>query len=156
MAWGAEPGEPPRLVDPHGGQADLAARTLRTVGDPAERFHEDALRMVRAVRLAATLDFEVEPATLAAIREKADNVRRLSGERIAIEMKRLLAADRPSVGLRLMAETGLLVRHLPGSRRATRRAAEQGPRRGSLGSHAPRGRWGRNGAGAHPPRGTAP
>ncbi len=108
MAWGAEPGEPPRLVDPHGGQADLEARTLRTVGEPTERFHEDALRMVRAVRLAATLDFEVEPATLAAIREKADNVRRLSGERIAIEMRRLLAAERPSVGLRIMAETGLL------------------------------------------------
>ncbi|MDF2735128.1 MAG: polynucleotide adenylyltransferase/metal dependent phosphohydrolase [Chloroflexota bacterium] len=108
MAWGAEPGEPPRLVDPHGGRADLAARILRTVGDPAERFHEDALRMVRAVRLAATLDFDVEPATLAAIREKADNVRRLSGERIAIEMRRLLAADRPSIGLRLMADTGLL------------------------------------------------
>jgi tRNA nucleotidyltransferase (CCA-adding enzyme) len=108
MAWGAEPGQPPRLVDPHGGQVDLATRTLRTVGDPAQRFHEDALRMVRAVRLAATLDFVVEPATLAAIREKADNVRRLSGERIAIEMKRLLAADRPSVGLRLMEKTGLL------------------------------------------------
>ena len=108
MAWGAEPGEPPRLVDPHGGRADLAARILRTVGDPAKRFHEDALRMVRAVRLAATLDFDVEPATLAAIREKADNVRRLSGERIAIEMRRLLAADRPSIGLRLMADTGLL------------------------------------------------
>ena len=68
MAWGAEPGRAPRLVDPHGGQADLAARTLRTVGDPAKRFDEDALRMVRAVRLAATLDFDVEPATLAAIR----------------------------------------------------------------------------------------
>ena len=64
--------------------------------------------MVRAVRLAATLDFEVEPATLAAIREKADNVRHLSGERIAIEMRRLLAAERPSIGLRLMADTGLL------------------------------------------------
>ncbi len=108
MAWGAEPGEPPRLVDPHGGQVDLAARTLRTVGDPAERFGEDALRMVRAVRLAATLDFEVEPATLAAIREKAENARQLSGERIAIEMRRLLAAERPSIGLRLMADTNLL------------------------------------------------
>jgi putative nucleotidyltransferase with HDIG domain len=108
MAWGAEPGESPRLVDPHGGQVDLAARTLRTVGDPAERFHEDALRMVRAVRLAATLDFEVEPATLAAIHAKAENARHLSGERIAIEMRRLLAAERPSVGMRLMADTNLL------------------------------------------------
>ena len=108
MAWGAEPGEPPRLVDPHGGQADLAARTLRTVGDPAGRFHEDALRMVRAVRLAATLDFTIEPATLAAIQSNADNVRHLSGERIAIEMRQLLAAERPSIGLRLMADTHVL------------------------------------------------
>jgi tRNA nucleotidyltransferase (CCA-adding enzyme) len=108
MAWGAEPGEPPRLVDPHGGQADLAARTLRTVGDPAKRFDEDALRMVRAVRLAATLDFTVDPATLDAIRAKSQLVRHLSGERIAIEMTALLAADRPSIGLRLMADTGLL------------------------------------------------
>jgi tRNA nucleotidyltransferase (CCA-adding enzyme) len=108
MAWGAEPGEPPRLVDPHGGQADLAARTLRTVGDPTKRFDEDALRMVRAVRLAATLDFAIEPSTLAAIGSKADLVGHLSGERIAMEMTRILAADRPSIGLRLMAATGLL------------------------------------------------
>lgn len=108
MAWGAEPGEPPRLVDPHGGQADLAAGLLRTVGDPEKRFEEDALRMVRAVRLAATLDFEVEPATLAGIRAKADLVRHLSGERIAIEMALLLATDQPSIGLRLMADTNLL------------------------------------------------
>jgi len=108
MAWGAEPGDAPRLVDPHGGQADLAARSLRTVGDPEKRFEEDALRMVRAVRLAASLVFEVEPATLAGIHTKADLVRHLSGERIAIEMGLLLAADRPSVGLRLMADTNLL------------------------------------------------
>jgi tRNA nucleotidyltransferase (CCA-adding enzyme) len=108
LAWGAEPGEQPRLVDPHGGQADLAARTLRTVGDPTKRFDEDALRMVRAVRLAATLEFSVEPATLDAIRARAQLVRHLSGERIAMEMTRLLTADRPSIGLGLMADTGLL------------------------------------------------
>ena len=108
MAWGAEPGEPPRLVDPHGGQADLAARTLRTVGNPTKRFDEDALRMVRAVRLAATLDFAIEPATLAAVGSKADHVSHLSGERIAMELTEILAAERPSIGLRLMAATGLL------------------------------------------------
>ena len=108
MAWGAEPGEAPRLVDPHGGQADLAAGTLRTVGDPEQRFEEDALRMVRAIRLAATLAFDVETATLAGIHAKADNVRHLSGERIATEITSLLAADRPSIGLRLMADTILL------------------------------------------------
>lgn len=103
----------PRLVDPHGGLADLAARRIRAVGDPRVRFGEDALRMVRAIRLAAVLDFEIEPATLAAIRERADLVRYLSGERIAAELTKLLAAAHPSIGLRLLAETGLLERLLP-------------------------------------------
>ena len=109
IAWGADAGgETPRLVDPYDGRADLATRTLRAVGDPATRFGEDALRMLRAVRLAATLGFTIEPATLDAIRSHADLVTHLSGERIAQEMRLLLAADRPSVGLRLLAETGLL------------------------------------------------
>jgi putative nucleotidyltransferase with HDIG domain len=114
IAWGAaRAGEVPRGVDPHGGAADLAARRLRAVGDPAARFGEDALRTVRAVRLAAVLEFEIEPATLAGIRETAPFVRRLSGERVAAELDKLLGAPRPSVGLRLMAETGLLVHLLP-------------------------------------------
>jgi tRNA nucleotidyltransferase (CCA-adding enzyme) len=108
MAWGAEPGGEPRLLDPHGGQADLAARILRAVGDPERRFREDALRMIRVVRLAATLGFSVEPATLAAIRANAALVSHLSSERIAAELAKLLDADRPSVGLRLLGETGLL------------------------------------------------
>jgi tRNA nucleotidyltransferase (CCA-adding enzyme) len=64
--------------------------------------------MVRAVRLAATLDAAIEPATLAAIQSRADNVRHLSGERIAAELEKLLRAERPSIGLRLLADTGLL------------------------------------------------
>lgn len=115
MAWGAagETGGParrptPRLVDPFGGVADVDARTLRAVGDPAARFQEDALRMIRAIRLAATLDFEIEPATLGALRDRADLARHLSGERLAMELEKLLAAPRPSVGLRLLADTGLL------------------------------------------------
>ena len=113
IAWGAEPGGEPHLVDPFGGREDLAARSLRAVGDPSTRFGEDALRMVRAVRLAATLGFDIEPATLAAIGERAELVDHLSGERIAAEMRKLLAAPRPSVGLRLMADTGLLARLAP-------------------------------------------
>jgi tRNA nucleotidyltransferase (CCA-adding enzyme) len=108
MAWGTEGTGEPILADPFGGRADIAARILRAVGDPARRFEEDALRMVRAVRLAATLDFTIEPATLAAIEAKAPLVAHLSGERIAAELGRLLAAPRPSVGLRLLADTGLL------------------------------------------------
>jgi tRNA nucleotidyltransferase (CCA-adding enzyme) len=116
MAWGAgrrdRAGEPtpaaPGLVDPFDGRADVEARILRAVGDPAARFGEDALRMIRAVRLAAQLDFTIEPATLEAIRTKAELVAHLSGERIAAELDRLLAAPTPSVGLRLLESTGLL------------------------------------------------
>jgi tRNA nucleotidyltransferase (CCA-adding enzyme) len=108
MAWGAEPGGEPRLLDPHGGQGDLEARILRAVGDPELRFREDALRMIRVVRLSATLGFRVEPATLAAIKSNAALVEHLSGERIAAELSKLLAADKPSAGFRLLADTGLL------------------------------------------------
>jgi putative nucleotidyltransferase with HDIG domain len=113
MAWGAEPGAPTRLVDPHGGVEDLAARILRAVGEPTPRFGEDALRMIRAARLAAALEFEVEPATLAGIAERAGLVRHLSGERIGAEIARLLRADRPSIGLRLLHETGVLAELSP-------------------------------------------
>jgi tRNA nucleotidyltransferase (CCA-adding enzyme) len=108
MAWGGPAGTDSRFVDPHGGRADLAGRLLRAVGDPDKRFQEDALRMVRAVRLAATLGFEIDPETLASIGRNAELARHLSGERIATELLKLLAAPRPSVGLRLMAGTGLL------------------------------------------------
>ena len=108
MAWGARPGEKPALVDPYGGRSDAAGRLLRAVGDPSARFEEDALRMVRAIRLATTLGFAVEAATLAAVEEKATLVAHLSGERIAAELDKLLAATTPSAGLRLLSETGVL------------------------------------------------
>ena len=111
IAWGRGPGGTSIdrvIVDPHGGLADLRTRTLRAVGDPGDRFREDALRMVRAVRLAAALDLTVEPQTLAAIRSNAPLVAHLSGERIGAELQKLLSAPRPSVGLRLAQETGLL------------------------------------------------
>ena len=108
MAWGARPGERPGLVDPYDGVRDIRERRLRAVGDPDKRFEEDALRMVRTVRLAATLSFEIEPRTAAAIRSHAELVRHLSGERIAAELDKLLGLAAPSVGLRLLETTGLL------------------------------------------------
>jgi tRNA nucleotidyltransferase/poly(A) polymerase len=123
LAWGVTPDAgagiaagavpEPALVDPFDGRSDLAAGLLRAVGAPETRFEEDALRMVRAVRLAATLGFALEPATLAAIGARADLVTHLSGERIGAELDKLLAAERPSIGLRLMAATGLLVHLSP-------------------------------------------
>ena len=109
LAWGAESAaDPPHLGDSHGGPADIAGRLSRAVGEPRQRFEEDALRIVRAIRFATTLGFTIEPATLAAIRDTAALVAHLSGERIAMELTKILAADRPSVGLRLLADTGVL------------------------------------------------
>jgi len=112
LAWGADAGAPPRpaagLVDPYGGAADVERRVLRAVGDPDTRFREDALRMVRAVRLAATLDFTIEPATWDALVRTASLVEHLSGERVSVELEKLLAAPAPSVGLRLLAGSGIL------------------------------------------------
>ena len=108
MAWGARAGAEPAFVDPYDGRSDVEARVLRAVGDPRARFEEDALRMIRAIRLAATLGFGVEPATLAGIQARSGLVAHLSGERIATELDKLLAAPQPSVGLRLMSDTDLL------------------------------------------------
>jgi putative nucleotidyltransferase with HDIG domain len=113
LAWGAPPpadgiSPVPVLIDPHGGMDDIRTRTLRAVGDPRARFEEDALRMIRAVRLAATLDFGIEAGTLAAIQARSSLTAHLSGERIAAELDKLLDAERPSIGLRLMAATGIL------------------------------------------------
>ena len=110
IAWGRPAAEagPPSIEDPFDGTGDLERRILRAVGDPEARFREDALRMVRAVRLAAVLDFTLEPATQAAIAANAALAAHLSHERVGAELDRLLMAPRPSVGLRLAAETGLL------------------------------------------------
>jgi tRNA nucleotidyltransferase (CCA-adding enzyme) len=108
LAWGGVPGATDSLIDPFGGRADLERRRLQAVGVAADRFGEDALRMIRAVRLAAQLEFMIAPPTLAAITRQAELVRHLSGERIAGELEKLLAAERPSIGLRLAEATGLL------------------------------------------------
>jgi tRNA nucleotidyltransferase (CCA-adding enzyme) len=101
------------LTDPCDGRADLERRLIRAVGDPIARFREDGLRPMRAVRQAAQLGFDVEPATLAAIEPTLDVFRKVSAERVRDEMLKLLGAPRPSVGLELMRRTGLLAEVLP-------------------------------------------
>ena len=116
LAWGGPPGveAEPGLVDPYDGAVDIEARRIRAVGEPAARFREDALRILRAIRFAATLPgFEIEPATLAAIREHAPLTAHLSGERVLAELDRLLLAPTPSIGLRLLADTGVLAVVMP-------------------------------------------
>jgi len=101
------------LVDPTGGLADLRDRRLRAVGDPLVRFDEDALRLLRAARLAAQLDFEIEPATLKAMGATAPTVSQVSSERIGAELSRMIAADPPSTAFRILAQTSVLEHALP-------------------------------------------
>ena len=119
IAWGAESprdstqAPSPAVVDPFGGVADVGTRTLRAVGEPDARFREDALRMVRAVRLAAVLGLEIDPPTFEAMRANAALVAHVSGERVTAELQKLLSVPAPSVGLRLLADSGLLEVLLP-------------------------------------------
>jgi tRNA nucleotidyltransferase (CCA-adding enzyme) len=102
-----------RLEDPTGGLADLEAGLLRAVGDPRQRFDEDALRLLRVVRLSAQLDFRIEPATLMALTEMAPLVAHVSSERVGQELRKMLAAEPPSRGFLALASTGLLEHVLP-------------------------------------------
>lgn len=102
-----------RVLDYVGGQQDLQAKIIRTVGDPSRRFAEDRLRMLRAVRLAARLGFEIEPATLEAIRRLCALITSVSAERIRDELVRILTEGGARRGFELLDETGLLVEILP-------------------------------------------
>jgi tRNA nucleotidyltransferase (CCA-adding enzyme) len=96
------------LVDPYGGQDDLAQRVLKAVRDPLERFAEDGLRPMRAVRFASQLGCTIEANTFAAISQRLDVVRKVSAERLRDELVKILGTQRPSIALALMRESGLL------------------------------------------------
>ena len=96
-----------------GGQEDLEKRRLRIIGHPTERFNEDHLRLLRAVRLAAQLDFEIDPATFAAVRDMADHITRVSAERVRDELLKLFRPPYAARGLDLLHESGLLAQVLP-------------------------------------------
>ena len=102
------------IVDFVGGREDLRNRLIRAIGDPVERFREDHLRMLRAVRFAAVLGFDLEPETRRAVAGHADWIQSVSEERIFKEITRMLCeAPKPSTGLELLHETGLLRQLLP-------------------------------------------
>jgi tRNA nucleotidyltransferase (CCA-adding enzyme) len=116
MAWrpNEAAGGGGRLVDPFGGAADLEAGLLRAVGDPDARFGEDALRLLRAVRLATRFGLRLDPPTEAAIRAHAPEAAGLSGERVRDELLRILAgATPPSRAFELMERLRLLAALLP-------------------------------------------
>jgi poly(A) polymerase len=102
-----------RLIDYVGGQADLQAKVLRAIGAPRERFHEDKLRLLRAVRFAARFELNLDPATAEAIRAMAAELPVVSAERIAEELRKLLTDRHRVRGLELLDEVGLLAVILP-------------------------------------------
>jgi tRNA nucleotidyltransferase (CCA-adding enzyme) len=102
-----------RVEDPFAGRADLDARLIRAVGEPIERFREDGLRTMRAVRFASQLGFALDPATEAAIPQAVDIFKKVSAERIRDELVKILSSKKPSVGLDLMRKTGLLAASVP-------------------------------------------
>lgn len=102
MAYSHETG----IVDEFGGVEDLNAKTIRCVGDPMERFTEDALRILRAIRFSAQLDFTIEEQTWNAIRVIAPNIAKVSKERIQVELTKLLLSDHPEK-IREVYETGI-------------------------------------------------
>lgn len=97
MAWNAETGE---VIDPFGGQADLENRLIRAVGEPDRRFAEDGLRILRGLRFAAVLGFEIEPGTADALRRNAPRLKNLSPERVKAELERLLCGPAAALVLR--------------------------------------------------------
>ncbi len=101
------------FVDPYGGLADLAGRVLRTPAAPEESFSDDPLRMLRAARFAAQLGFEVAPGVRAAMAAMGERLGIVSAERVQGELVKLVCAQRPVEGLRLLAETGLAEQVLP-------------------------------------------
>jgi poly(A) polymerase len=102
-----------KLHDWVGGEKDLHARIIRTIGKPEERFAEDHLRLLRAIRFAAQLDFEIEPKTFAAVKSLAPKIKLISAERIRDELLKLFAPPHAARGLVLLRDSGLLEHVLP-------------------------------------------
>ena len=103
-----------KVIDYVGGKADLKKRLIRTIGKPKERFGEDYLRMLRAVRFFTQLGFAIEPATWSAIHSNAKKITKISGERIAIELEAILANPNRSSGTSMLVKSGLAKAIFPG------------------------------------------
>ncbi|MDT0474134.1 CCA tRNA nucleotidyltransferase [Streptomyces griseoviridis] len=101
------------FIDPHGGREDLAARVLRTPGTPEASFSDDPLRMMRAARFAAQLDFEVAPEVVAAMKDMAGRIEIVSAERVRDELNKLIVSAHPRKGLTLLVDSGIADHVLP-------------------------------------------
>ncbi len=101
------------MVDPYNGKEDITNKIVRAVGNPQERFKEDALRLMRAIRLATQLSFSIEEKTLSAIKEDAQFLSEIAKERIKDEFMKILGSEYPFEGIMLLKNTGLLEHILP-------------------------------------------
>lgn len=101
------------ILDYVGGLDDLKSRTLKAIGNAADRFREDALRLMRAVRFATTLEFEIEDATSKGIKKHAGLIAKISTERVGDELNRMLKGPAPARAITLLSEHGLLTHILP-------------------------------------------
>jgi tRNA nucleotidyltransferase (CCA-adding enzyme) len=101
------------ILDPYGGREDILCRLVRAVGDPKERFREDPVRLLRAVRLATELGFKIELKTLKTISLMAEKLDSVARERKREELLKILVSRKPSIGFNLMVKTGLLKHLLP-------------------------------------------
>ncbi|MFH1561112.1 MAG: HD domain-containing protein [Patescibacteria group bacterium] len=102
-----------KIIDPHQGQKDLKNKIIRTVGNPDQRFQEDALRLIRAVRIATQLGFMIEAKTLSSIKKNSKLIDDIAKEGIRDELLKLLSSDYPADGITLLYNTGLLERIIP-------------------------------------------
>ena len=96
------------IVDPYNGQEDIKLKLIKAVGEPKERFEEDALRIMRAIRIGAQLGFAIEEKTLSALKDKVVNLKEISLERIGAEVMKLLATVHAADGIQLMTNTGIM------------------------------------------------
>lgn len=102
-----------KFIDPHGGQKDLEKKIIRTVGNAEARFNEDALRLLRGIRFATQLSFEIEENTWNAISKNSSNIASISLERIRDELLKILACDHPYEGIVLLDKSGMLKEIIP-------------------------------------------
>ena len=101
------------LIDPFQGQKDLINKILKTPLEPSQTYSDDPLRMMRAIRFASTLGFEIENNSFEAIKNQADRIKIISLERVMTEFNKIMLSEKPSIGLKLLVETGLLELIMP-------------------------------------------
>ena len=101
------------LIDPFNGREDMQNKILKTPLEPAQTYSDDPLRMMRAIRFASVLHFNIEKNSLEAIKQEAERIKIVSMERIMVEFNKIMLSEKPSIGLKLMEETTLLEKIIP-------------------------------------------